>query len=180
MKLPVIDHSGEDGCHQYIKYGTDKKGYKDASWHVFLRIARFLSGGRKGIETEIGVKDHTRAAKYPAPAVSPVLAGVFGDIGMPVGSVDIGHAEPDEKEYHGYLDNHDDIVDKSRLLDASEKEGRHKGDNKHGGEINQTARQHPLPVRQMLEGGLCELCRKPDAPPVQQAQHISRPADGNA
>ena len=106
-----------------------------------MRIARFLRGSGDGVEPDVGEEHESRAAQHAGDAVSAPLTRVRRDERLVVGRVDVSQADRDDQQNDRDLEDHDQVVDARRLLDADHEDGGHQDDDKDGREIEPRARE---------------------------------------
>jgi hypothetical protein len=105
---------------------------------------------------------------------------VFGGMKVPVGAVDDPHAEADEQDDHRDLDRHDHGIEARRLVNADVAEAGDGRDDEYRRQVDDRAGAHDLEMSCALgERRVGERVRQVETQLFDQADHVSRPADGD-
>src|SRR5207237_10191016 len=113
-----------------------------------------------------------------APAELAGLAGIGWYERMPVGGVDVTHAEQDEQHDHRHLDGDDHRVEGGRLLDADVTDSRDRSDDRHGRHVDDGLGAHDVElVRPGAEWRARERTWDMDMQLLEEADGVTRPAD---
>ena len=139
---------------------------------------RFLGGGRDRIEADVGEEDDGAAGEHARPA--------FGNEGMVVGGMNEAHADEDERQDGGDLQQHHDVVGLGRFADAAHQHhGQQHDDEKRGNvEAEVPARRVEHVALQVGEAARQVRGRDPaqrgmPAKPVEGRDHVRGEADAD-
>ena len=173
------DDAGEDEGDEDVEDGAEQKGTENSKRHVALGVFGFLGGSGDGIEADVGKKDDSGTGKDAAPTELPEAAGVFGNEGNPVVSIDVGRAAENEEDDHGEFDDDDDIVEAGGFTDPDhEKDGGGQADED-SGEVEEGSTLGPDAVVEDQRGG-AESGRDIDAEVVEEFDGVAGPSDSDS
>ena len=119
---------------QHVEHGADRQRAQDADRHVPLRVLGLLRRGRDGVEADVREEDQAGAAQDARDAVGAPLAGVGRDERRELAGWKCARPTKKISRTIDDLQDHDEVVDRGRFLDADHQDGGHHGHDEHRGQ----------------------------------------------